>query len=72
MQSARNQRPIWNALLQTIAQFVDPEDQEEFLDSVVTTAAAENAQKGIGAGDAYVARVIQSLTGNNNVGLREP
>ena len=72
MQSARNQCPIWNALHQTIAQFVDPEDQEEFLDGVVTMAAADDAQKGHGAGDAYVARVIQSLTGNNKDGLREP
>jgi hypothetical protein len=72
MQSARNQHPIWITLHQAIAQFVDPQDRDEFLDAVSTMAAADDAQKGTGAGDAYVARVINSLTGNNKDGLREP
>jgi hypothetical protein len=72
MQPARNQHPIWIALNQTIAQFIDPQDRDEFLDAVVTTAAADDAQKGNGAGDAYVARVIQSLIVNSKDGLREP
>jgi hypothetical protein len=72
MQPAHDQHPIWITLHQAIAQFVDPQDREEYLDAVKTKANSDDQKHGNGAGDAYVARVIQSLAGNNNDGLREP
>jgi hypothetical protein len=57
--------PIWITLHKAIARHIDDADREEFLDTVVTIANRDDALKGAGAGDAYLARVIQSLTGGD-------
>ena len=58
-------RPIWITLSQAIDTHVDAADRAEFLDTIVTIADRHDAHEGKGAGDAYLARVIRSLTGTN-------
>lgn len=56
-------RPIWLRLYQAIDAHVDAGDREDFLDTVVTVANRRDATEGNGAGDSYIAQVINSLTG---------
>lgn len=55
--------PIWIRLDTAIRRHVDADDVEEFLDTVVTIANQHDTHQGRGAGDAYLERVINSLTG---------
>jgi hypothetical protein len=57
--------PIWLTLHQTIERHIDAGDRDEFLDTIVTIANQHDSLRGKGAGDAYIARVIQSLTGHS-------
>ena len=63
--------PIWITLHRAIAARVDADDSDEFLDTVVTIANQHDAHAGKGAGDAYLERVIRSLTGSTEDETRE-
>jgi hypothetical protein len=56
-------RPIWLDLFKAIERHIDAGDRDEFLDTVVTIANQHDTHRGKGAGDAYIERVIRSLTG---------
>lgn len=61
-------RPIWIDLYQAIEAHIDAADRVEFLDTVTTIADQHDRHRGTGAGDAYLARVINSLTGTGDDG----
>lgn len=56
-------RPLWIDLHHAIEAHIDAPDRDEFLDTVTTIADQHDRHRGTGAGDAYLARVIRSLTG---------
>lgn len=55
--------PILVQLHHAVDAHVDAGDHAEFLDTVMTIAEHHDTHKGRGAGDAYLERVIASLTG---------
>ncbi len=63
--------PVWVTLHRAISAHVDADDRDEFLDTVVTMENQHDAHDGKGAGDAYLERVIRSLTGSTKDDTRE-
>lgn len=62
MPALRSLMPIVVRLRHAIDNHVDAGDRDEFLDTVMTIATHHDTHKGRGAGDAYLERVIASLT----------
>lgn len=65
MSARQSQVPILAQLHRAVDAHVDAGDRAEFLDTVMTIATHHDTHKGRGAGDAYLERVIASLTGTS-------
>lgn len=63
MSALRSLAPIVVRLHHAIDTHIGAGDRAEFLDTVMSIAEQHDTHKGRGAGDAYLERVIASLTG---------